>query len=307
MRASAVRRLVEHDRAPLGGDLGEPRGAPGALAGQEPLEDEAPGGQAAGHERGDRRRRARARPRRRARRRRRPAPAARPGRRCRASRRRSPPPPARRAAEPVEHAGDGAAPRCGRSRRRAAGARRRRAGAAGRCGGCPRSRWRRRRPSASTARGRQVAEVADGRADQHERHRSVLAARAGRRRRAPSGRRRPPRPRARRGPRSTGRLTRWRRSAAVRSTTRSRSSQATSIGNRMPRCAPTGPARSSSAPSTPSRPSRPLRRAARGSGHLERGQHLPVRDSQPMAARLGGGGGPQTLKRISITSPSSTT
>ena len=121
--------------------------------GRKPSNTNRPVGQAAGHQRGDRGRRPGHDLDARGRRRARPAPGARPGRRCRACRRRSPPRPAR--------------PRARRSSTLADAARlgvvvddderpARDAGVleqAARCGGCPRSRSRRRRGSASTARG----------------------------------------------------------------------------------------------------------------------------------------------------------
>ena len=55
----AMRRLVEHDRAPLGGDLGESPPALGAAARQEPLEHEPGRGQPADDQRSDQGSRAR--------------------------------------------------------------------------------------------------------------------------------------------------------------------------------------------------------------------------------------------------------
>ena len=159
-------------------------GAARALPGQEALEHEPTGGQPARHQRGDHRRRARAPPRPCTRRRPPPAPAARRGRRCRACRRRSPPPPARR-------------PRIRRSTSamartsvwsltvRSAGAPD--AGVLEQAAGPPgvlaaderRTGQRLDRPR------RQVAEVADRRADEHERARRPSAAQRSTTRRCP--------------------------------------------------------------------------------------------------------------------------
>ncbi len=54
-RGDAMRSLVQHDRARLRGEHGEPGGASRSLAGQEPLEHEAPGRHAAHDQRSDRR------------------------------------------------------------------------------------------------------------------------------------------------------------------------------------------------------------------------------------------------------------
>ncbi len=114
--------------------------------------------------------------------------------------------------QPVEHAGDRARPRCGRSPRRAA----RRATPA--CCEQPSGA-----PGVLAADGvggrerldgarRQVAEVADRGAHQHERHRSVLPLEAGRRRRGPTGRSAPASASSTRaGLRAPGGVTRWRR------------------------------------------------------------------------------------------------
>ena len=101
----------------------------------------------------------------------------------------------------------------------------------------------------------------------------------------------------------------------VRSTVRSPSSQATSIGNRIPSVCTDRAGLSRRAPSIESRPSSPRRRAGRVSATSKEASTSPSRKSHPIGTRLraqrGSGGGvgqrPYTLKRISMTSPSSTT
>ena len=151
---------------------------------------------------------------------------------------------------------------------------------------------------------RQVAQVADRRADEHERHRVSPAARAGRRRARSQRANEPASASSTAWARSTGRVSRWRARRAIRSTTRSRvAPRHVERRTACRACAPTGPARRSRAPSMPSRPSSPLRRAARVSATSRLASTSPSRSSHAMGSTLGR----QTLKRISSTSPSATT
>ena len=227
-----VRGLVEHRGASFGRHLGQPSRATRPLAGQEALEGVATGRPGRWPPAPSPPPTDRARPRRRGRRRRPPAPAARRDRRCPASPRRSPPRPARH-----EPAARGRrrwpGPPCGRSPRPAVAAPRRRAGAAVRSVGCPHSRWRRRPPAPRprAARGRPGSRSVSPPA----RAAPVSPpARGGHPRRGPIGRRFPPPPPARRAPGAAGGSGDGGRMQVVRSTVRSPSSQATSIGNRIP-------------------------------------------------------------------------
>ena len=73
---------------------------------------------------------------------------------------------------------------------------------------------------------------------------------------------------------------------AVRSTVRSPSSHATSIGNRIPSVWTDRAGTSRSAPSIESRPSKPRRRAGRVSATSNEASTSPSRSSQPMPSRL---------------------
>ena len=161
--------------------------------------------------------------------------------------------------------------------------------------------------SASTARGDRSPRLPIGVPTSTRRHgRSARSSSWSPTCEAPPGEATRPRPRSRRGP--AGRVGSGGGGAVGRraARTRSVSQKATSIGNRMPSVWTARAGRRSSAPSMPSRPSRPRRRALRGRGDLEAGQHLPV----PAAARPWSDRSPrtppQTLKRISRTSPSAT-
>ena len=138
------------------------------------------------------------------------------------------------AVEPLEHTGDGA--RLGvvvdDDQRRASDAGVLRG--AGRCGGCPRSRWRRRRPSASTARGARSPRLPMGVPTRTSGTASVLPLELVADLEAPPRRTSPASASSTLWARSTGRVIRLRPRRTVRSTVRSASSQATSIGNRMP-------------------------------------------------------------------------
>ena len=300
VRGDAVGRLVEHHRAPLGGDLGEALGAarPPCGAGTprtrtgsvgRPLDTSA-ATNAAGPGHG-----------------RRPS---KPGVERGAHQ------PLARVADPRragvghhrhvaavgqrgEHVGDPRRARCGRWRRRAA----RRAmpawAAAARCAGCPRSRRGRPMPAALDGPRRQVAEVADRGGHEHETAAAGTGRRVARtrsrlrRRRAARRRRRRDSPHRSNAPGDasitqdacfTGIPIRRRFIRTILITTPSPSTNATSIGMRMPIVCTHRQDGMTNAPSSPSRPSRPLRRCRDVVGDVGRGQDPGFAD-QPRHAR----------------------
>ena len=290
--------LVEHGRAGVGGHLAQPRGAARALSGQEALEGEATGGQAARDQGGDRRRRAGhdlddvtsldggphealpwiGDPR---------HPGVGDDRHPFATR------------QPVEDPGDRPNLRVVVHHHQRAALD---AGVLEQAPGPPgvltadgvRGGERARRPAATGPRGSRSA-FPPARAA-----RVTPPARGGRRRRGASGRSCPPRPRAPSG--HGGRVgsgggAAW---TAVRRTVRSPSSHATSIANRIPSVWTDRAGTSRSAPSIESRPSKPRRRAGRVSATSNEASTSPSRSSQPMRRRLAsaeGRGVPARLTR----------
>ena len=184
-----------------------------------------------------------------------------------------------------------------------AGVRQQRAGAAGVLG-----RDDVRGPQLFDRARRQIAEVADRRADEHERPppagRSLLRLRPMSPVLSPQRSNAPASASITNAARGTRGETRHGRRHVVRSTMPSRVAERdVDRGSRMPNVWTCRHGRSTSAPSKPSRPSRPRRRARRVCRDLGRREHVAVAHQPGMPFRFSR----QTLKRISSTSPSSTT
>jgi len=84
----------------------------------------------------------------------------------------------------------------------------------------------------------------------------------------------------------------------VRSTVRSSSSQATSIGNRIPNECTDRAGRNSNAPSTESRPNNPRRRAEREDATSKEANTSPSRRSHATEVRLEAQGYDQAIEPI---------